>query len=370
MGELARGRLAIKYIFLEMVPSFVLGNLIFVFILLMFQALRLTEFILVHGVKVAIVMKIVIFLSVSFLPVILPMSLLFSILLTYGRLSSDSEIVAFKSLGLNMFHLSVPAFLLALLTFFVSAQTSFYIAPWGNRQFELLISELGRAKATANFKEGVFSQSFFDLVIYANEVDSKSGLLRHIFIYDERDSNNPLTIIAETGQVVSKNLPTGQFGLLRLNDGSIHRTNKEAYTKVNFGSYDINLFNPLEMAERKKSFQSLNIDEVREELTLHDVDPKRRISLQIEWHRRWALSIACFIFAMLGVGLGTTTNKRASKGSGFVLSISVVVAYWLMYVTLESMAKSEKMSVPLAIWSINIAFFIFGVRVLKKASRQ
>src|SRR6185437_9399873 len=145
--RILRGHRAIRYIFWEMLPSFFLGVIVFVLILLMFQALRLTEFVLIHGVAMGTVLKMVMYLSVSFLPAIFPMSLLFSVLLTYGRLSSDSEIVALKSVGLHMGHLMAPAVLLGLFVAFLSAQTCFNLAPWGNRQFELLIARLEAMKA-------------------------------------------------------------------------------------------------------------------------------------------------------------------------------------------------------------------------------
>jgi lipopolysaccharide export system permease protein len=169
-----RGFQAVRYIFFETLPAFIMGVVIFVSILLMFQALRLTEFVLVHGVGIKTILQIMLYLSVSFLPVILPMSLLFSVLLTYSRLSNDSEIVALKSLGLSMLQLTVPAILLAAAATLMSAQTSFYLGPWGNRKFEVLINELGQQKAGATIKDGVFSEGFFDMVVYANKVDSKA----------------------------------------------------------------------------------------------------------------------------------------------------------------------------------------------------
>ena len=68
--ELVRSRLALKYLLFEMIPSFLMGVFIFVLILLMFQALRLTEFVLVHGVSLKMASEIMLYLSVSFLPVI------------------------------------------------------------------------------------------------------------------------------------------------------------------------------------------------------------------------------------------------------------------------------------------------------------
>lgn len=366
MLELARGRLAIKYIFFEMLPSFLLGVITFVLILLMFQALRLTEFILVHGVSVKTVFEIMTFLSVSFLPIILPMSLLFSVLLTYGRLSQDSEVVAMKALGLQLSHLLMPALILASVTTLLSAQASFYLAPWGNRQFELLINELSRSKASVTIREGVFSEGFFDLVVYANKVDSNGGHLKNVFIYDERDATSPLTIIAKEGEIVQSKDPKNNSATLRLIDGDIHRTSEAAYTKIKFDTYDINMSDNTQAGQKKKSLQSMDIVELKNEIQKKDLDEAQKKKAEIEFHRRWSLSFACLIFGFLGVGLGTTTNRRSAKSSGFVISLFVIIAYWLMYILSEGLARNIWMPTWVALWSVNVIFLGFAIYALRK----
>src|ERR1017187_2009210 len=113
--RVSRGYTAGRYIFFEMLPSFILGNIIFIFILLMSQVLRLSDFIIIHGGSFKVVMQLVTYMTISFLPACLPISLLFSVLLTYGKMSSDSEIVAFKSLGLHMGYLLAPAVSLSVI---------------------------------------------------------------------------------------------------------------------------------------------------------------------------------------------------------------------------------------------------------------
>lgn len=346
-----------------------MGVAIFTSILLMFQALRLTEFVLVHGVAVRTIGEMMLYLSVSFLPIILPMSLLFSVLLTYHRLSNDSEIVAFKSLGLHMMHLTLPALILALAATLMSAQTSFYLGPWGNRKFEVLINDLGKQKVAAILKEGVFSEGFFDLVIYANKVDSKAGLLQDVFIYNERDPRSPVTIIAKTGNLIQESKKTGHAALLRLNDGNIHRTHQNTYTKVDFQSYDINLFDPYQTSEKKKSPQSMSIDEVAAQIadrnnSLTDVQRRR---LEVEYHRRWSLSAACLIFALIGVGLGTVTNRRSSRGGGFVLCLVTLIAYWVCYLSVDNLAQSGRVPAAIGLWAVNVAFLLFGARTLRSS---
>ncbi|MGE0762019.1 MAG: LPS export ABC transporter permease LptF [Bdellovibrionales bacterium] len=371
MSELARGRLAIKYILIETLPSFVIGVAVFLFILLMFQALRLTEFVLVHGVSFQTIGQIMVYLAVSFLPVILPMSLLFAILLTYGRLSSDAEIVAMKALGLNLIHLTIPALIVGAMATFASAHTSFYLAPWGNRQFEVLINELGRLKAGATIKEGVFSEGFFDLVVYANQVDSKAGLLSKVFIFDERDPQSPLTIIAREGRLIRDADPrSGDRAHLQLVDGSIHRTQQDNYTKIDFSTYDINLFDPVDLSEKSKSLPSMSINELNHALKKSDLEPKQRVKMEVERQRRWALSLACLIFAFVGVGLGTTTNRRLARSSGMVLSLIVIIGYWVLYVTAEGLARNQSVPAPVAIWGVNVIFCGFAVWAMKRAQHS
>jgi lipopolysaccharide export system permease protein len=369
MGELARGRLAIKYILIETLPTFLIGVAVFLFILLMFQALRLTEFVLVHGVNLKTVAQMMGYLAISFLPVILPMSLLFAVLITYGRLSADAEILAFKALGLKLSHLTLPAIILGAATTFASAQTSFYLAPWGNRQFEVLINELGRLKAGATIKEGVFSEGFFDLVIYANQVDSKAGLLSKVFIYDERDRRAPLTIIAREGRLIREADPRlGDRAHLRLVDGSIHRTQADTYTKIDFSAYDINLFDPVQLKERSKSLPSMSIDEIKSSLRTDKLEPKMRSRHKIELHRRWSLSLACLLFAFIGVGLGTTTNRRLARASGMVLCLVVIVAYWLLYLSAEGLARNQTVPAWLSLWSVNVIFAYFAWWAMGRAN--
>lgn len=339
----------------------------FVFILLTFQALRLTEFILIHGVTLDVIGMIVLFLTVSFLPVILPMSLLFAALLTYARLSQDSEILAMRALGLQNIHLLFPSLALSLLATLLSAQISFYLAPWGNRQFEVLVHELGQSKAAATIREGVFSEGFFDMVIYANKINSQTNQLKQVFIYDERTPSVPLTIISKEAEII-RGQTKKDATVLRLIDGDIHRTHEDTYTKVHFQTHEINLFDESNISERAKSLPSYNIDELKVSIQDPNTPKDRKLALEVEYHRRWAMSFACLIFGLLGFGLGTTTNKRAARSAGFVLCLGVIVAYWVLYIVGEAVAKKGLIPPAIAVWAVDILFMLAGLLAIKRTT--
>ncbi|MES3038465.1 MAG: LPS export ABC transporter permease LptF [Bdellovibrionota bacterium] len=352
-----------RYIFFEIIPSFLLGLLVFLFIILMFQVLRMTDLAIGHGVEVKTLAELIGYVCISLLPVLLPMSLLFSIIMTYSRLSQNSEIIAMKACGVNMGTITAPAVVLGLIIGIISAQTSFEIAPWGNRRFEVLSNRLAQSKAAANIKAGTFSDGFFDLVVYANQVDSTRGEMQNIFIYDERDPQNPLTIIAKSGSLVQDPSFSGQSILLRLNDGDIHRS-AETHTKIQFKSYDIKLYEPLNIKDRDKSPQSFTLKDIRESLAENKTPELNKLML-IEMNKRWALTALCLIFAMIGVALGTQTQLRSQKAGGLILSLVVIIVYWVFYIGSESYARSGDIHPGVALWAPNFMFGIFAIWSLK-----
>lgn len=360
-----RGTKAISYIFFEMIPGFILGLTVFVSIILMFQVLRLTEFALIHGVDLPTVGQIIGYICISMLPALFPMSLLFAILMAYGRLSSDSEIVAMKACGLPMTVLAAPALILGILVATLSARTSFEIAPWGNRQFEVLWSRLSNTKAAAAIKAGTFSESFFDMVVYAKDVDSDKGLLKGVFIYDEKQGDTPLTIIAKSGQIIPDPEMPGHRILLRLNDGDIHRKG-QSHTKIKFNVYDLKLFDPIKDEGREKSPQSQTLDDLNNLLNQPELKADERLTYQTEYHKRWAIALLCPVFALMGVGLGTTTNKRSQKAGGMILCILLIIVYWVVYLVCEGLSRSGQVPPILAMWAPNVLFSALGIYTLRK----
>lgn len=352
-----------EYLFFEMIPSLILGVVVFIFILLMAQVLRYTEFVLVHGVGVEIIGNIVLYLSISFLPALLPMSLLFAVITTYARLSQDSEIVALKASGLSMWSLTFPAFFLSCVVSLISAQTSFHLGPWGNRQFEVLISKIGQTKASVAIREGTFSEGFFDKVVYANQVNSKTGELKDVFIFDENQGELPVTVISKRGLIVQEPDQPNQV-LIRLFDGAIHRKG-EAHSKIKFETYDIKMVDSVKIETREKSAPSLTIDEIKQNLDNPQLTPETLRTLQTEFHKRWAVSLVCIVFGLLGVGLGTNTNRRNQKNGGLVLCLVVVVSYWIIYITCEGLARSGQVPPYIAVWIPNTIFAVLAAWSLK-----
>lgn len=370
MLNISRARLAIKYIIFELLPVFLMGLSIFVFVLIMFQSFKLSEYIIIHGAKFETMAKLIFYMMLGYLPILFPIALLFAVLIVYGRMSGDSEIVAFKALGLTPFHLTLPVLVIGIAVSLLSLQTSFRLAPWGQRNLDKMVNLLAQTRPGITIREGVFSQGFFDLVVYANKVESRTGQLEKIFIFDERDASSPVTIIAKQGKILDANSFAGQEAFLRLIDGNLHKSSEEFYTKIDFDTYDINLFDPHKITESKISPDALNLNELKAAINDPNIKPNQKINFLLEWNRRWSLSATCLIFAFLGVSLGAVTNRRTARSGSLVICISAIVIYWTLHVAFESLARSQGFPHLLASWSANLIFFIFALIQFRRIAQS
>lgn len=360
-----RFKLVFYYLLSEMVPTFFVGVITFVSILLLFQVLKLTDTLLQHDVSVRTLVHLLSYLSISFLPAILPMSLIFAIVLSYNRLSGDSEIIAFKSLGLSMWPIIIPGLTLGLSVALLSGYTSFKIGPWGNRQFEVLITDIGNSKIISAIKEGTFSDGFFNLVVYANTIDKELDELKEVFIYDERDPKSPTTIIAEKGKIVTAKSFNAHKAFVRLTNGDIHKMSDEGHTMVHFKIYDLKIVEPTNKQTRDKSINSMTYSDLKKLLATEE-DPKKLRRYNYEWQQRFSLSFACLLFVLVGIGLGCRTNSRSGKSGGGVISVGVIVVYWILYIVGNSLLKTPSVPVMIAAWLPSIVLLPTGLLLLRK----
>ena len=80
----------------------------FTFVLLIARLLRLIELVVNRGVPATNILRIFAYIVPAFLEVTVPMAMLLAIIVAFGRLSADSEMVAFRSSGLSLYQLITP----------------------------------------------------------------------------------------------------------------------------------------------------------------------------------------------------------------------------------------------------------------------
>ena len=210
-----------RYIAREIVVPAALGLVIFTFVLLMGRILKLVEMVINKGVPLAETAKLFLYLMPAFLVITLPLAMLLGVLLGFGRLSSESEVVALKSSGVGVYGMIKPALAIALAATLATAALTLFLEPAGNAAFRSQIFEIASNRASIGIQPRVFNDEFEGLVLYANGLDERRGIMDGVFISDERVGSTPAVIVAQTGRVIPNR--ERHTLTLRLEDGSVHR---------------------------------------------------------------------------------------------------------------------------------------------------
>ncbi|MBY0384007.1 LptF/LptG family permease [bacterium] len=273
------GKLYLSYFISEIIKTFLLGFVVFISIIFMVQFLQLTEFILIHHVSLAELFTILINMATSFLPMIFPMSLLFSILLTYSRLSADSEIIAFQSLGYSLFSLILPAIIFSILIFVISYETVDSIGPISRKKFDDKIQNIDGQKIIDSFKAKTFSENFFGLTLYFNEkIDSNR--MQDLFIKDHRDPKHPKLIISQSGVIETNKDDKNQSLKIRLQNGfAIDESN--IGSKVTFNNYELDIQSPIKKAQRNRDTNTYTFSELENLIKSSKILPEEKNELII-----------------------------------------------------------------------------------------
>ncbi|MGH2670495.1 MAG: LptF/LptG family permease, partial [bacterium] len=196
------GRILNRYVFLEVLVPFFFGLAVFTFVLLIARILKLIEMVVNRGVPLLEMLKVFSLILPAFLEVTVPMALLLVILLGFGRLSSDSELVALKTCGISLYQTIVPVSVFTAMTCILTFVIATTVRPWSNGALKRELFEVVKSRATAGFREKVFNNDFPGMVIYVEEIEAGGGALKGILIADARSPSQQNTVIAKIGLVI------------------------------------------------------------------------------------------------------------------------------------------------------------------------
>ena len=91
-----------RYIFRELFAPFGVILIFFTFVFLMAEMLKITNLVVNYNVGLFTILQILALSTPFFFMFVIPMSVMMAILLTFLRMSSDNEILAMKTGGVNL----------------------------------------------------------------------------------------------------------------------------------------------------------------------------------------------------------------------------------------------------------------------------
>jgi len=311
----------------------ILGVFMALAVLLSLQALRLSNLIIRSGLEASAVVRMLGGLSLSFTPLLLPIAFLFSLLIVFGRMSADREMVAMQAMGQSPMRLLRPCLYFGTVVAIGTFLCSFFWAPYGNRLFEETIDEAFKKKVTSVLRAGTFSEGFLNMVLFVDEVDSSTGNLIRVFLHDEKTYDAEITISSKTGEWIAAG--ADGWAKLKLNDGVIISRDLErnSIRRIRFDEYIINADFSQEAGRSRDSPPSLGwrglIDKRKYELEKDGGDPR---GVFAEMARRFAISFVCLLFVPLTFAL-SISNSRTAKNRTVGMGLIILLLYYTAYFT-------------------------------------
>ncbi|KAF0123241.1 MAG: permease [bacterium] len=360
------------YLIKEIMGPFFIGLLIFTFIFLMNSILRLTELVVNKGVKLIDISKLILYAMPSFLVFTLPMALLMAVLAALGRLSGDNEITAMKVSGIGIYQLVAPIMIFSLVCSALTSFVAVYALPWGNSSTSELIFNIARNKVNIGIKERTFNSDFKGLVLYVNEIAVRGEKLKGILVSEKGETGEPNTIVAREGYLISD--PKSLIITLRLIDGKIHRASKDlnTYQEIGFSTYDINLDLGTIIKEQgsfTKEYSEMSIGELQRKIEELRKEKKSFYHPLQVLYEKFSLPFACLVFGLIAIPLGIQ-SRPSSKFWGFILSLGVILTYYVFLTFGQILAKNGEIPLPIALWAPNIFIGILGVYMLYKTAND
>ncbi len=356
------------YLFMEITVPFLLGMAAFTSVLLMGRLLKLADLVVAKGVPLTDILRMILYLLPSFCLVTIPMAFLLALLLAFGRLSSDCEITAMKACGVSLYSLLPPVLLFALLAYLATTFITIYALPRGNISFKKLLFDIVESRVSLSIKEKVFNDDFPGMVIYTDIYNQQKHTMTGILIHDERDPQEPSTIFADNGIIIAD--PVAKMLRVELKNGGIHKEfGKAGYRLIEFQDYSLSINLSQAPREMVKNELDLTLQELREGIRSSRTDSKTVLDMLLEFHRRFALPFACFVFALVGVPLGIQ-NQRSGKATGFSLSIGVILIYYIILTASKTLGEKGLVHPAVAVWAPNIILLALGAYLFRKSASE
>jgi len=316
-----------------------------------------------YGLPLLKAMQALLYSLPSFLVLSFPMAVLLSTLLSYGKLSGNSELLALKSLGITTSRIIAPAIAVSI---FMTGLTFYFndnLVPNSNRLAEITLrSGVGSSFNTEKAKNNIIFSRKGSRTDTNNKPTKTNTYLTHIF-YASRFENNTMreVTVLDFSRVNIKQILTAKSAVFNkdnsswvFTDGSIVSTNSIGQTtSINFKQYLYPFVEgPLDLAKVPKDASDMSLKEALEAEKIYKKigDLKQIRKIQVRIQEKFTLPCACLVFGLIGSILGSQSNLRSSKSQGFGLSVILILIYYVMSFVCSSFGVKGLLPPIIAAW--------------------
>lgn len=368
-------RILDRYILREIILPFAIALVVLTFVLIIPFIIDQAEDFIAKGVGWATIARLMWTLVPATLGLTIPMALLVSVLVAFGRMSGDREVVVMMACGVSPYRLMRPVMMLAVLATVTTAWVMIEAIPNANQTFREITLRVVADRAEGQVRPRQFFEDFPNTVLYVRDIPVTGGW-QGVLAADTKNPMHPTIFAARQGRmIVDRQAETIQ---MVLEDGTRHTTKATEPAVYDTATYEIVRFDRIVLTLDPQSvFPREGPARGEREMTIPDLQSRiaelRGRNLPhhnpvMEIHKKFSIPVACLVFAVLAVALGVT-NRKDGKLASFVLGIGVIFTYYVIMFTAQSMTKGALMPAWLSMWVPNIVLGIAGIVLLVGRSR-
>jgi lipopolysaccharide export system permease protein len=266
----------------------------------------------------------------------MPIAILLSSIMTFGKLGENFELVAIKSSGISLLRFMRPLFFVSLLLSGIAFLFANFIAPVANLKFAVIYHDIYEKSPAFDLKDGIFYNGFRGFSIKVDKKEKDKSTLHKVLIYEQSNGVQDNTIISESGKMTISN--DKKFLEFRLKNGNryeekgSYNSNKNEF--INLGFQEYNKLFDLSQLNLQKTSDSLFMNNIRMKTMRQlnvDLDSLNKIPAQTAQSTKKELSsyISYTKFDTIPpkVAVEKTGNKLSEKGFDAVIpdSLSSIV---------------------------------------------
>lgn len=268
----------------------VLTFTISVFVLLMQFVWKYIDDMVGKGLDFSVIMELLMYASATFVPMALPIAVLFASIMTMGNFGERYELVAMKAGGISIRRAMTPLALVALLLTGMAFYFANNVMPSAMLHYRMTLYDITRKKPAVNIRPGEYYKEIEGYVIRVGSKSQDGRTLQDVIIYDHtRGITETNVIVAREGEMYTT--PDDRFLLFTLRNGYTYTEpttgenfEKRPLTAIGFDqqtiSFDISSFAYNKSGEDifKGSYQMMNVAQLDTAINALEAKVQRRYS--------------------------------------------------------------------------------------------
>ncbi len=302
----------------------------------------------------------------------MPMAAMMGMIIAFGRLSSDTEILALKANGISIYNLLPPVILVSLTIALLTGYFSIQLIPTGEMAMKQLMFQLAKEKIDKGIKENTFTEALGDVVVHVESIDKTTGKWENVWVSDMRGQKVPSITMAKSGSMLGDTQKM-QVTII-LENGSLNRPDDSYTQTVTFDRYQINIPLRIPGIDASKdiahqSSSSMTMSQLQTMATQYGRETGWGREKLVHYHKRLVLPMGCFILSLLGLPLGL--QARAGKSAiGIPVGLGFFIFYYVLFTIGKNVAEKSSLPVFVAMWFPNALFLGLTIFLVRQAANE